>query len=119
MKKLTWQSLGWLMMCLCALTFTACGDDDSSSDNNGGGSPSDTKSKIIGTWEIVSSDIPEEAPVGATFSFSNDGTGYWTYGTETCVFTYTYNSNNQFTKTEVTGNFFVRHPHCLWRGSQL
>lgn len=105
MKKLTWQSLGWLMMCLCALTFTACGDDDRSSDNNSGGSPSDTKSKIIGTWEIVSSDIPEEAPVGATFSFSNDGTGYWTYGTETCVFTYTYNSNNQFTKTEVTGNF--------------
>ena len=28
MKKLTWKSLGWFMMCLCALNFTACGDDE-------------------------------------------------------------------------------------------
>lgn len=102
MQKLTWKSLGWFMMCLCALTFTACGDDDSGSDNNGGGSFSDAKSKVIGTWEIVSSNAPE-APVGTTCTFSNDGTGYWTYGNQTSVVTYTYASNNKFTQTDATG----------------
>lgn len=28
MKKSAFKSLAWLLMCLCALTFAACGGDD-------------------------------------------------------------------------------------------
>ena len=102
MKKQTWKSLAWLMMCLCALTFTACGNDDSGSDDNGGVSP-ELRNKIVGTWEIVSSDL-SEAPIGTSLTFNSDGTGYWAYENKTSVFSYTYTADNKFTKTEANGH---------------
>lgn len=102
MKKQTWKSLAWLMMCLCTLTFSACGNDDSNSDNNGEVSP-DLKNKIVGTWEVVSSDL-SEAPAGTSVTFNSDGTGHWTYENNTSVFTYTYTADNKFTKTEANGH---------------
>ena len=64
MKKTTLKSLAWLMMCLCALTFTACGgDDDDEKKEHGtnGGTPSNPNEELAvniqnltGTWQAIS-----------------------------------------------------------------
>ena len=49
MKHYKWRSLLWLMMCVVALSFVACGGDDG--DDNSGSNP--TGKSIYGTWSVL------------------------------------------------------------------
>ena len=100
MKKMTWKSLGWLMMCLCALSFAACGDDGGDGEG-GGGSSTDAKSKLVGTWTMEACS-ERNAPVGSEFTFASDGTGYSAAAEKTFVYTYT--SDGSFALIYSNGN---------------
>lgn len=103
MKKMNWKSLGWLMMCLCALSFAACGDDggDGNGGEGGGGSSADAKSKLVGTWTMEACS-ERNAPVGSEFTFASDGTGY--SASEKKTFVYTYTSDGSFALIYSNGN---------------
>lgn len=100
---MNWKSLGWLMMCLCALSFAACGDDggDGNGGEGGGGSSADAKSKLVGTWTMEACS-ERNAPVGSEFTFASDGTGYSAAAEKTFVYTYT--SDGSFALIYSNGN---------------
>ena len=112
MKKMNWKSLGWLMMCLCALSFAACGDDggDGNGGDGGGGSATDAKTKLVGTWTMEACS-EQGAPVGSAFTFNSDGTGY--SAAENTTFVYTYASDGSFSlsyaneRVTITGKLIV------------
>ena len=64
MKKSAFKSLAWLLMCLCALTFAACGGDDgdeTKAPDTNGGTPTNPNEELAvniqnlaGTWQAIS-----------------------------------------------------------------
>lgn len=64
MKRTALKSLAWLMMCLCALTFSACSSDDGNEKTEpgtNGGTPSNPNEELAvniqnlaGTWQAIS-----------------------------------------------------------------
>lgn len=110
MKRKALKSLAWLMMCLCALTFAACSSDD----GNDGGTPpkpdngaTDSKSVLVGSWILVSCD-ENGSPIGAIYTFADNGTGTIADGSKSKTFTYTYKSNGEFTITPSGSDHFMK-----------
>ena len=68
--------------------------------NNNSGT--DAKEELAGSWTLTSCDDPN-TPVGMVFTFNSDGTGVCTYQGDSDTFSFTYDSNGNFTKINSDG----------------
>ena len=107
MKKTTLKSLAWLMMCLCALTFAACSSDDGDDSSIKPKENNDNKVELMGSWTLITCD-ENGAPIGATYTFSDNGTGTISEEGKSTTFTYTYKANGEFTITPSGSDHFMK-----------
>ena len=86
----------------------SCGNDDDGKSVNSGSD--DISSQLVGTWTLISCS-ESGAPIGGTYTFYNDKSGYSSADDEN--FSFLYNSNGDFMMTylssgnSVIGNFTI------------
>lgn len=82
----------------------SCGSDDDDKSNNSGSGSNDISSQLIGTWTLVSCS-ESGAPIGGTYTFNSDKSGYSSADGEN--FSFLYNSNGDFMMTYLSSGYSV------------
>ncbi len=111
MKKINVFSLATTLITIfmCYAMILSCGSDDDGKSGNSSGS-NDISSQLVGTWTLVSCS-ESGAPIGGTYTFYSDKSGYSSADGE--KFNFLYNSNGDFMMTylssgnSVIGNFTI------------
>lgn len=93
-----------VLMCLAMIMSCSKDDDDKSVKS---GENNDNKVELMGSWTLISCD-ENGSPIGATYTFSDNGTGTIAGGGKSTTFTYTYKANGEFTITLSDSNHFMK-----------